>query len=157
MPAPAAELVVYVYDESEEAKVADEVVCRSGFRSSEVDGAVVHTDEYTAYHYEPFEAREENIQLLDECVETLKQRFSGMEVWLKNRPNKDYGNPVSEDYFLYIAPSRGVVESRNQTRSDIPSASDTASDVEESDVDDENQLGRTQSEKINWRAENEES
>jgi hypothetical protein len=66
-----------------------------------------------------------------------------MEVWLKNRPNKDYGNPVSEDYRLYIAPDRDVVERNRTTTLRASTASET---------EDESGAGEERSTDINWKS-----
>ena len=118
MPEPAAELVVYHYGSKEHSEIVDRVVSECGFRSSKVDGSVIETAEYTAYHYEPFEVREENVELLDTCAEELRQTFPEMEVWIRNKVNKDYGSPISEDFLIYIAPSRDEVENSRTSRYD---------------------------------------
>jgi hypothetical protein len=153
MPEPAAELVVYFYGSSDESETADEVVGQYGFHPAEVDGSVITMDQYTAYHYQPFEAREDNAELLDECVEELKEKFPEMEVWLRNRPNKDYGSPVSEDYLLYIAPSRDVVEKDRKA---------TTNSISGSDTDKEGKTGQDvsseiDSTEIDWKAKDRES
>jgi hypothetical protein len=125
MPEPPAELVLYYYDSGESSEVAYEIVRECGFRPSEANGSVIEMDEYTIYHYQPFEVREENVQLLDECVEQLQQNFPEMEVWLNHKHNTDYGNPVNERYQLYIAPNRDVVEDNRPDRSTRKRRSDT--------------------------------
>lgn len=112
MPAPAAELTLYCYGPAKErAEAANEIVRNAGFRSSDVEGAVMEQGEYTLFQYEPFEDREANLELLDDCVNALQSEFPEMEVWRRSKTNKDYGNPVSEDHFLYVAPDREVIES----------------------------------------------
>jgi hypothetical protein len=142
MPEPAAELVVNCYH-SERAEVADEVVSHCGFRGSVVNGSVIKTDRYTAYHYEPFEVREENRELLEQCVEELTQAFPSMNVWLSNKSNKDYGNPVTEDYLLYIAPGRHTVEG---DKTDSISATDVSTAGEGQMSEQES------SSKIDWKS-----
>lgn len=118
MPQPAAELVVYCYSDSEEdPETANKIVREFGFRPAETTDSVIQMSDYTAHHYEYFEDREENKQLLNDCVENLVGEFPDMEVWIKNKRNKDYGSPISEDYLLYIAHSRDVVN-KNSSISD---------------------------------------
>lgn len=110
MPEPAAELTLDCYGQAQErAETANELLRTKGFHSSDIDGAMMELEEYTLFQYEPFENRDANLELLDECVEALQNEFPEMEVWLRSKPNKDYGNPVSEDHLLYIAPDRDVV------------------------------------------------
>jgi hypothetical protein len=111
MPEPAAELTLYCYTPAKDrSEVANGIVRECGFRSSVVDGSVMEMDDYTLYQYEPFEDREANVELLDKCLQSLREEFPEMEVWLRSKTNKDYGNPVSEDHLLYIAPNRETVE-----------------------------------------------
>lgn len=153
MPEPAAELVVYFYGSSDESETADEVVRQYEFHPAEVDGSVITMDQYTAYHYQPFEAREENAELLDECVEDLEDKFPEMEVWLRNRPNKDYGSPVSEDYLLYIAPSRDVVDDNRRATSNR----DSGSDADQERRSGQDSSSKIDDQKINWKAKDPES
>jgi hypothetical protein len=148
MPEPAAELVVYFYGSSDKSETADKIVSQHGFHSAEVEGSVVTADQYTAYHYQPFETREDNAELLDDCVEALEETFPEMEVWIRNRPNKDYGRAVSEDYLLYIAPSRDVVDDSRKGVTNRTGISDTGQGREPS----QNESREIDPSEIDWKA-----
>ncbi|WP_318571246.1 hypothetical protein [Salinigranum marinum] len=110
MPEPPADLVVYYYGGEERSQIADKIVSECGFHPSDTSDSVVVTDDYTAYHYQPFEVRDENLDLLEKSVEQLQQRFPEMDVWTENNYQKDHGTPVGEHYQIYIAATRGEVE-----------------------------------------------
>lgn len=147
MPAPAAEVVLYCYGESKElSEGAHKILREEGFHPSETDGSVIEMDEYIAYHFQPFENREANIELLETCVTRLSAEFPDMAVWLQSRPNKDYGNPIEHDYSLYVAPSQEAVSDSRQSGSNAERRTQRTDDGDPSDETD----GETA---IDWRAE----
>jgi hypothetical protein len=146
MPAPAAE-VLYCYGESKElSETAHKILRKEGFHPSETDGSVIEMDDYIAYHFQPFEDREANIELLETCVSRLSAEFPELEVWLQSRPNKDYGNPIAHGYSLYIAPSQEAVSDSRQSDANADQRTQRADDGDGSDKKDEETA-------IDWRAE----
>lgn len=109
MPERPAELLLRDYRKDRDNETANEVVTESGFYVSEGSGAIIEDENSTIYHYMPFEQREENIQLLDQCVEDLKKALPGMEIWLEEGYFSDYGKSFDYRYELYVAPDNSVV------------------------------------------------
>lgn len=109
MPEPAVELTLQCYGSvRQRSETANDIVEECGFYL--VGDSVMQIEDYILYQYEPFEEREENIEILEECVQQLSEEFPEMEVWSQHKSNRDLGNPVSRDYLIYIAPSREIVE-----------------------------------------------